>query len=526
MSTSTLSQSMVPIWHKPAIFILTISAMSAALLIPTIINGFPFVFADTATYLRAVVQFIAPQDRSIYYSFFCLFFHWTISPWPVVVVQAALVSVMICLVAKAVFDIREPLSLIAISVLLSATTSLPWFVGQIMPDIFTACLALGVILITLGWHSMQREERWFALMIIPVCVSFHYGNVAVVLLAMAGLPLIAVLGWRPEPGTGWRFAALAGGIAIGVAAIFSFNLVIRGKFVLSPTASTFLMARLLEDGSALRVLEAECPAKTYAFCSQLDALHNHQSARKIAPELDSLGDFFLWGGPIEALGGWKEVEPEAAKVVSKALAVGRWEQIQLSAKNSVKQFFSFAIGDGLIPYQKDSPTAVPDIIRVIFGNTVYQDWLDSRQARGELNFTLLNAVQIAILVGSVIVLVIAASLFRRDAPKILYAVTLTVAFLAGNAVVTGALSSVHDRYQSRVIWLVPLLAGLILVHAPRLLQAHRRLAVGIVTGTEPARRSPEFRSILTLQRPQRSSRPLPAPERCAGYGGKSDGAGR
>jgi len=48
---------------------------------------------------------------------------------------------------------------------------------------------------------------------------------------------------------------------------------------------------------------------------------------------------------------------------------------------------------------------------------------------------------------------------------------------------------------------------------------------GIVTGTWPARRGPELMAPLTPQRSRHSNRPWPGSGRCAGCGGKSDGAG-
>jgi hypothetical protein len=35
--------------------------------------------------------------------------------------------------------------------------------------------------------------------------------------------------------------------------------------------------------------------------------------------------------------------------------------------------------------------------------------------------------------------------------------------LIGNAFIIGTLSEVHDRYQSRMIWLVPLVYGIALI---------------------------------------------------------------
>ncbi len=44
-------------------------------------------------------------------------------------------------------------------------------------------------------------------------------------------------------------------------------------------------------------------------------------------------------------------------------------------------------------------------------------------------------------------------------PRVIGLTAVIVFVVVANAAVTGVLSNVEDRYQARVIWLVPLLAG-------------------------------------------------------------------
>jgi hypothetical protein len=51
-------------------------------------------------------------------------------------------------------------------------------------------------------------------------------------------------------------------------------------------------------------------------------------------------------------------------------------------------------------------------------------------------------------------------LWRRHSPRLAGLTLVIAATVVANAGVTGVLSVVDDRYQCRVIWLVPLLAGI------------------------------------------------------------------
>src|SRR5262249_16545138 len=273
----------------------SVAAATLILLVPTFANGFPFVFWDTGTYLEAAVRLHVPWDRPVFYSIFSALLHWTISPWPIVIAQSALVAVLIRIVAKSVFGIYDCSVIIVTAFVLVAGSSLPWFVGQIIPDIFTSVLILAILIVAMGWNGLEAAERWFALLIIPVCIGFHNSNFLIALAAVPALAAITLLGWRPGPQAFRRFSLMVVAVTLGVTALISANVIARGKLVISAGSSTFLFARLLDDGPALEVLEAECPTSAYAVCSQLEHLRAYKSTGT-----GSLTEHFLWEGPLES----------------------------------------------------------------------------------------------------------------------------------------------------------------------------------------------------------------------------------
>jgi hypothetical protein len=430
-------------------------AATAVLLMPAIVNGYPFVFWDTGTYLLSAVRFYVPYDRPVFYSIFAALLHWQLTPWPIVIAQSALAAILIWLTGKAVFGIASPWVTPVVAIALVIGSSLPWFSGQIVPDIFTSILMLALFLIIFGWSQMTLMERWGAVCLVPICAAVHNANLFVPLSVVPAVGILFLVGWRPGPQAVRRTVLVAGGVMLALAALLSSNYAARAKFVLSPASSTFLFAKLLEDGPAMAVLEHECPTAYPLVCSQLPTLQAHKAAG-IEP---TLADFFLWGGPLDSLGWWKPVEPEASQVVKRAFALFWPEELLISLANGARQFWHVRTGDGL---ESDPGVVATDAIRELFGYSGLAAYQASLQAKGELPLSQLNVVHLVTLaVSSGILTWAAIGSFWSDR-KALYIAMFVFVMLAGHAMAIGALTPLHDRYQSRVVWLVPLLAGLTL----------------------------------------------------------------
>ena len=445
---------------------MTLSVVVSAMImtLPAVSNGFPFVTWDSGTYLEAAIKLWLPYDRPIYYSIFAALCHWTLSPWPIVVVQALVVAYVVRLVAISVFEIGSHFFTLLVTLLLTFGATLPWFVGQITPDIFTSILFLAVTLVVFGWHRLREAERWFALGLIPVCVSFHNSNVIIAVGIVASISSLYLVGWRPGGFALKRSMQIVTALTLGVSALVATNLVARRSFVISPGASTFLFAKLLDDGPGFEVLEDECGTKNYSVCTQIESLQEYRS--KVEKNSDApLSDYFLWGGPLEALGWFQRFEPEAKVLVRKAIQHALWTQMKWSVQNARAQFVRVAPGDGLIPYASDVQPSIA--IRQVFSTGVYSSYVTSQQNQGALDFKRINRVCFFALALAAAALLFCATVSWRTDRLALYIAIFTVMFLITNAAVTGILSSVHDRYQSRVIWIVPLMAILTVMRTLR-----------------------------------------------------------
>ena len=439
--------------------VIAVALFAAVLLIPAIANGFPFVFSDTGVYLRAAVERFFPWERSLFYSIFAFIFHLQVSPWPIIAAQALIVAILIRIFAVKILSVRSEAALIITAMLLSFASSLSWIVGELMPDIFSGALILSSLIIGVAWGRLANWERAFAFAVVSGSVTVHYGNV---LIAWAALLVFGVLwfaGWRPVGKVGARFKALAGAISLGTLAVVSANALTLGRVAVSPASSTFMLAKLLRDGPTFTILEKNCPVSGWALCTELDDLENYRDREKRETSLPSITDYFLWGGPLARLGWWTSLEPEAALVVRQALLVSPLSLLKESAIDSFRQLTRFSVGDALLPYgDRGEPV---DSIRTVFGKRAVSEYLASSQARQELPLRAINILQTSFVLGSLCLLACGGIYTRQRDSTVLHLTIALCSFMLVNAAVTATFSSVHDRYQSRVIWLIPMLASLV-----------------------------------------------------------------
>jgi hypothetical protein len=444
--------------NQPISPVFGVALFAAILLIPAIMNGFPFVFSDTGTYLRAAVERFLPWERPVFYSFFSLGFHLRISPWPIVVAQAVIVAVLIRIFAVRILSIRSETAFLFTAICLSFASSLPWFVGELIPDIFSATLIMSILIIGVAWDRLASWERAFAFAVLLGSVTFHLGNIMIAWAALLAFGLLWGVGWYPGVKVGPRLIALTSAVSLGTLAIVSVNALILGRAVLSPSSSTFMLAKLLHDGPAFTILEQNCPASGWALCAELDDLEAYRDRASGEPS-SSVTEHFLWGGPLARLGSWKSLEPEAALVVRQALHVSPLLLLKQSAIDAWSQLRRFSVGDALLPYgDRGEPV---DSIRTVFGEATAAQYLASSQARRELPLKIANVLQTSLVIGSFLVLACVGIYTRGRDPTVLYLTLALCGFVLLNAVVTATFSSVNDRYQSRIIWLIPMLALLL-----------------------------------------------------------------
>ena len=439
---------------------LAVAALTALLLFPAIANGFPLVFPDSGTYLDIAFGQSYAIDRSSFYGFF-------LKPlvglggdasglWAAVVVQAALVAACLWTAARSL-GLRGA-SALAVVAGLTALTSLPWHAGQFMPDAFT-----GVVLI-LAWLASSRDpaDNGAALLWLTAILAalVHYTHLPLLLVgALASISgqMLAGLAWRPALR---RAVAAIAAVAIVAAIQLGANALVLKRPAVSPMGPLFLFARLQEDGLMAPWLERHCGKDAPPeLCA-------------IAPSLPKDSQIFLWDferSPVDTIIFHPASEAERWAWIDRmdqanrgAIAEAPFQFIGGSLRGAAEQFVHFQAVDDLCPVGcRDVSGGIayallryrPDTVAALHG---------SMQAQGTTPKGLIRAVTTPIAAVGLLLLpwLGCRAWRRRDGP----ALSLVAALITGllvNAALGGALSDVHDRYQSRLIWLAPMVAAML-----------------------------------------------------------------
>jgi len=387
------------------------------LLWPAAWNGYPIVFADTGTYLSQAVNGHLGWDRPPFYSLFMLPLHLTVTTWPVVAAQALLSVVVLRMVAS----VRWRWMPLVVAPL-AALSWLPFLVSELTPDVFTPLLIL-VLCMAPARGAGPTIARGFAAFAIAAQQSS-------LLLSVALLP------FRPPAITP---------IILAVLALFGVSLAGHHRLSLSPYGNVFMLARVIYDGPGMAVLRRDCPASGWRLCAYLD---------RFPPTSDE----FLWrpDSPIILAGGHKAVSAEADAIIAAALRAEPGRETLAMLRNGWEQLTRFASGDGLEPW----PAEVTPWIERDFPSAEQARYAAGLQARGLLGMPpWLAQVHAIVAVTGVVacMLLLPLSICRRDrSARWLFAVLFV---LPVGALITGGLSTPHDRYQSRIMWLPSFVAG-------------------------------------------------------------------
>src|SRR5262245_15752711 len=416
-----------------------IAVSIAALLAPAIWNGFPLIFPDTGGYLERPFECTLEIGRSAPYGAL-LAASIPLDLWPTVTIQALLTLWIVALVLRVHGLGERPALFSALVVSLSALTSLPWYVGQLMPDIFLPLATLALYVLAFHHAALARWEMCALVVFTAIAMAFHMTIVALALALVCTFAMLKPMASRlrlPPPALAWPAAALTAGL---VAAPLS-NLAITGTFAFTPGGTTFLFGRMLQDGIVARYLADHCPDGTLQLCAYRD-------------RLPATTDDWLWneGSPLFQLGWWPAFEPEAGRIVRESIVRYPGKQIVAAATSAVVQLTQFQTGEGM--HAVDNWHA--GSVLTNYAPRAAALMRASRQHHNQFDFTLINMVQVPLawLSMAALVLVIGARRAFPDRASAALAATCLLALLA-NAAICGIFSGPDHRYQSRIVWLAP-----------------------------------------------------------------------
>jgi hypothetical protein len=190
---------------------------------PAMLNRYPLLYGDSLSYLgqgRGVVeQFLHRTGdfdgmRSELYSLGIYFWHWGISPWPVVALHALLTACVLYLVVRATLPQHTTQRFLALAVILSALTTMSWYVSLIMPDILGAILYLSFCLLVFARELLSKFERIALLVIAWWCIVSHATHLVMAVWIVAILALLFVFRSRIMQGRGYVLTQVAAIIAV------------------------------------------------------------------------------------------------------------------------------------------------------------------------------------------------------------------------------------------------------------------------------------------------------------------------
>lgn len=418
------------------------AAMAAIMLLPAIWNGFPFIFADTGGYFIRPFEGSLELGRSALYGTF-LAAGISLDFWPNVIVQALLCAWIIGLVLR-VQGLGRPAIAVAVAGALCICTSLPWYAGQLMPDVFVPLSVLALYLITFAWSRLRRWEIMTLVATIAFAIASHMSIYAVMLVLFAFFVALRVV----APSTSLlrpRLSLPAASIAAGTALALVSNYLIAGAATFTPGGATFLFARLLQDGFVKTYLDRNCPSPTLSLCRYRDALPTES-------------DDWLWDGesPLSKLGGWRAFAPEASRIIIGSVLQQPGAHVRAVVTDTFAQLGTVATGEGFdAKYNWYTEWTLRD-----YASQSMQRFDAAAQQHNAIDFRLINLLQVPLALGGTLFLpVLVVLCWRRRAVTAALGFSVFVALVA-NAAVCATFSGINNRYQSRIVAIGVLAAAL------------------------------------------------------------------
>lgn len=419
------------------------------LLFPAINNGYPFLFADTSTYITGGFLGEVSKIRPITYGLFLRHVSLLESLWLVVFAQALIVSALIHLFFR-VFSANEPgIRPLATIAGLAICTHIGISTGMLMPDFLTAAAILGACILLFG-----EQLRWPAAVFCGAVLWFglasHYSNHLIFLCIFMGVG--GYWAWRR-----WvakrafrlrRFWWVFGLWVLAYFTVPTLHYVHGGGFVRDKASHVFLIGRLNQMGLLKPFLQEECgKSGNWGLCAYIDAIPHD----------------FLWDpeSPLNKTGGWAANKADYEQTLS---AFFRRPKFVLkfcikTAETAMIQFFTF---EGRIIFKEREGNPPFDAIRDAMPDQLHAIRA-SRQYKEEWSNNATDVIQrFAVLLGLLaFFLVLWQPGSWQSTPVQRKVAFFLLLALAANALVCSGVSMVDMRFQARVVWLVPLFAAMV-----------------------------------------------------------------
>jgi len=456
--------------------LLGVAALAIMLMWPAVWNGFPLIFPDSGVYFGIIYGHDFAIDRS---SFYGLLLKPVISLLPSVAglwfgifVQCLAVAAAVWGTARCLIPKLSPMYALPFLAVFALATSVAWHAGQYMPDAFTGPLVLVVWLAALRDPSADGAAAlWLAAIAMAL---MHYTHLPL-LLGVA----FTTIACSPAAGGALRSAFRRGvsallSVGIAAALLIVANGSLLGRWNVAPMGPAFLFARLTEDGLTRPWLKDNC-GKTAPrqLCDARAEIPN--DSQVLLWSGNSPYTSWLWYPPSEQE-RWTWIDRLAA-ANSGAIAARPMAFADNSLRSGIRQFASFQAIDDLCPQSCGGEQSGPAAALKLYRPAAEAPLRASRQLVGTTPIALVRTVTTPVATFSLLLLPVLLWWAGRRKDRLALSLLMSVAAaLVINALIAGAFSDIHDRYQSRIIWLVPLAAAVVIA---RWRQTFRRSRISL-----------------------------------------------
>lgn len=429
---------------SPAIKRISITLLSGIIfMIFALYDNYPIVTSDTGAYIVVGFTLEPPSDRPVFYSLFLRATSLGMSLWLTVFVQCLILAFVVNNFIRSLIPQISYRHLIALNIFLSLATIAGWYAGQIMPDIFVSIMILGIVQYLLFENTARKNVPLLLATFLALIV--HNSNYVIITLFVAAIFICSMFNTRIRVFRRKAMVLLC--LGVGAWLTLCFSNYIGGKgFKAASATHVFVMGKLSESGVLKTYLDKACPIYPYKICAYKD-------------NLPPLAWEFHWdaNSPVQQTGGWDANKDEYNAIIKDIFSRPKyWPFLAYKSVEATARQLTLTNIDGSysLPWTKFDEESSPYKTIAQYYPHELNEFRMSRQNTKSFNIGLYNNVYVIVIILSSLAVLVFISRWSNEM-KFIYFFAILLIIL--NAFTTATLSSVNERLNSRVVWLIPCL---------------------------------------------------------------------
>ncbi len=398
---------------------------------------------DSAAYVLNARELLVPGDRSVFYSLYIYVcsnighFLGISTLWITVIPIFLMIYGMLYQWVQRFFFPNSPVwQFISLS-LAGLLTPFPWFIIQIMPDVFTGILFLSLVLF------LVEKIRFFQIVwgsIALAATLMHNGNLIVLTIVVLVLILSKSV-WEILMIQSRRIYYLGIVSFVGWGSVLLSNWLGGNGWTTARCSHIFIVAQMSETGVLKHYLDKYCNEDPSIMCKYKDSLPEHAYG-------------FIWpqDGILMKTGGWHHSDTLYGKIIKTVFTDPEllMHYTGSALKSTSYQLISLGVGDGIFPVDSSSTLAVE--LKNRFPTDYYTLFSKNPQQTGSIAFSDLNEFYRK----SAIILFLASliSIYMIPRKNQFAWIALSFIMVIANAFATSVFANVLMRLNTRGFWIL------------------------------------------------------------------------